>query len=83
MQLREKERCIQNEQIHLVAPWRDHGIGGALIKDIIARAQASGRAVELSVMRGNPAIRLYNRLGFRLVGEDPEKLHMRRKATAR
>ena len=31
----------------------------------------------LNVMRGNPAINLYLRLGFRVTGSDHEKTHMR------
>jgi hypothetical protein len=36
-----------------------------------------GRPVALNVIRGNPALSLYRRLGFRVVGGDAEKLHMR------
>jgi ribosomal protein S18 acetylase RimI-like enzyme len=83
MQVLEAKDRIEIEQLHLVGPYRNRGLGRKLIEDIFARAQATNRAVELSVIRGNPAIRLYRRLGFRLVGEEPEKLHMRWEATAR
>jgi hypothetical protein len=36
-----------------------------------------GRPVSLNVIRGNPAISLYRRLDFRIVGEDKEKIRMR------
>jgi ribosomal protein S18 acetylase RimI-like enzyme len=43
---------------------RGRGHGGALLRDLIAAARASRRGVGLSVRHGNPARRLYERLGF-------------------
>ncbi len=37
---------------------------------IIQDAQAAHADVALSVLKANPALRLYERLGFRVVGED-------------
>jgi ribosomal protein S18 acetylase RimI-like enzyme len=52
-----------------VAPaWRGHGIGTALLDELIARARANGlRAISLSVESGNRARALYERAGFRVV----------------
>jgi ribosomal protein S18 acetylase RimI-like enzyme len=77
LQVRNAKDPIHIGQLHLIESHRNCGIGGRLIADILARAKESARPVELNVIRGNPAIHLYQRLGFRLVGEDPEKLHMR------
>jgi ribosomal protein S18 acetylase RimI-like enzyme len=77
MQVLDAEDRIYIEQLHLLAPYRNRGVGRTLIADIFSRALASNRPVELSVIRGNPAIRLYGRLGFRLIAEEPEKLRMR------
>ena len=65
------------DQIHLVDRFRGRGIGTRLIEGLLARARVMGTAVALNVIRGNPAISLYHRLGFRVVGEDKEKLRMR------
>jgi ribosomal protein S18 acetylase RimI-like enzyme len=35
-------------------------------------------ASQLQVIKGNPAKRLYDRLGFEVVGEDDQHFHMRR-----
>jgi ribosomal protein S18 acetylase RimI-like enzyme len=43
---------------------RGRGLGGALMRDILARARTEGRAVSVHVEDGNPARRLYERLGF-------------------
>lgn len=48
----------------LIAPeWRGRGIGGALLAALLAQA---GCEVALNVAKGNPARRLYERLGFRV-----------------
>jgi ribosomal protein S18 acetylase RimI-like enzyme len=64
--------------ILISAPFRDRGIGTRLIEGLRERARASGKPLTLNVMRGNVrAIALYQRLGFRTVGGDEERLHMR------
>lgn len=50
---------------------RGRGIGGALLRRLIERAEVAGvAALSLSVEDGNPAVRLYQRLGFIEVGRD-------------
>ena len=58
-------------QIQLLPAAQGRGLGAALIRDLLAdaAAAAAGIAVELSVLKANPAQRLYARLGFRPVGE--------------
>jgi ribosomal protein S18 acetylase RimI-like enzyme len=45
---------------------------------LIEEATRSQRAVYLAVVKINPARRLYERLGFRVTGEDQHKVYMRR-----
>jgi ribosomal protein S18 acetylase RimI-like enzyme len=40
------------------------GLGAALLGDLIAEAEAAGKAVTIHVEKHNPATRLYRRLGF-------------------
>ena len=56
-------------QIQLLPAAQGRGLGAALIRELLADAAAAGVAVELSVLKANPAQRLYARLGFRVVGE--------------
>lgn len=56
--------------IALLPEWCGRGIGSALLADVLAEADASGRDVGLFVERWNPAKRLYERLGFTEVGSD-------------
>jgi len=63
--------------IELIAAERNRGIGTATLGALLALAQAENRAVELLVLKHNPAQRLYARLGFRIVGSDAARFTMR------
>jgi ribosomal protein S18 acetylase RimI-like enzyme len=63
-------------QIHLIDGFRGRGIGSTLIGVELKRGAESGRPVTLDVMHGNPARRLYVKLGFESTGQDPDKEHM-------
>jgi GNAT superfamily N-acetyltransferase len=53
------------------------GIGKVVIKLVTEEALRDGKAVALDVVKINPARRLYERLGFEIVGEEEHKFHMR------
>jgi hypothetical protein len=40
------------------------------------KAASKGKPLHLSMIKGNPAITLYQRLGFAFCGEDDIKFHM-------
>ena len=63
-------------QIHLVDGFRGRGIGSTLIRAELKRGAESDRPVTLDVMHGNPARRLYMKLGFESTGKDPDKEQM-------
>ena len=50
--------------IALVPEQRNSGLGTALLKDLLDEAQAVGLPVKIHVEKFNPAMRLYQRLGF-------------------
>ncbi|MBD0785760.1 GNAT family N-acetyltransferase [Vibrio sp. Y2-5] len=56
-------------QIQLHPNYQNKGIAHRLISGLISKAAASGSTVGLSVVKTNPAQRLYSRLGFERVGE--------------
>jgi len=66
--------------IELIAAERNRGMGTAIIRALLALAQAEGRAVELLVLKHNPAQRLYARLGFRIIADDGARFAMRAEA---
>jgi ribosomal protein S18 acetylase RimI-like enzyme len=64
------ESVIRLVDISLLPEHRGRGIGGRLLGELLAEADSTGKPVRLMVERGNPARRLYLRLGFRVLNED-------------
>ena len=50
--------------ISLLADARAQGVGTALLQSVCALAHSAGKAVQIHVEKFNPALRLYQRLGF-------------------
>ncbi len=75
LQISETEREICLYQIHIGPAYRSRGIGTELMQDLLTRAR--DRPVSLYVVRNNPAKAFYERLGFKVVGEDETKIHMK------
>ena len=60
--------------ISLCEQYRNHGIGGAMMHQMIGDLRDAGYArASLSVQKENPALRLYERLGFRIVGDGADE----------
>lgn len=53
--------------IALLPEHRGRGLGSAMLRDLLDEARAAGLPVRIHVEQFNPAMRLYLRLGFRLV----------------
>ena len=65
----EWEKEFRIVDIALLPEHRRKGIGGAILKEIIERAFAVGKAVSIHVEQYNPAMHLYERLGFEMIDE--------------
>ena len=60
--------------ISLFEPYRGMGIGSTMMKQMLDELGRAGYArTSLSVQKANPALRLYERLGFRIVGEGADE----------
>jgi len=55
---------IRIVDIALLPPSRNAGIGSAILRDLLAEAAAAHQPVHIHVEKFNPALRLYERLGF-------------------
>lgn len=54
--------------------YRGRGVGSALMRGMLAELEEAGyERASLSVQKANPALRLYERLGFRIVGDGAHK----------
>jgi GNAT superfamily N-acetyltransferase len=65
-------------QMFVDGPFQRRGIGTEVVKRLISEANELNLAMRLNVVRINPARRLYERLGFRVVSEDDRKFYMKR-----
>jgi ribosomal protein S18 acetylase RimI-like enzyme len=72
------DEAIPELSIAVLPGHRNRGLGSAMLRDLLARADAGCPAVSLSVSASNPARRLYERLGFRIVSDDGDAILMRR-----
>jgi ribosomal protein S18 acetylase RimI-like enzyme len=55
---------IRLVDIALMPQWRGSGIGTRLLRDVLERGRRAGKPVTIHVEAYNPALRLYERLGF-------------------
>jgi len=63
--------------LYVVPSMQGQGIGTRVLRCLLASAKYQSKVLTLAVMKINPAIRLYERLGFRITHEDEYKLYMR------
>ena len=67
---------IRIVDIALLPAYRGTGIGTAMLRDLLAEANAAGKPVRIHVERDNPALRLYQRLGFEMIEDKGVYLFM-------
>ena len=71
-------REIRIVDIALLSVHRGRGVGSRLLQRVLDRGDAAGKPVSIHVERMNPALRLYQRLGFQLVEDKGVYLLMSR-----
>ena len=82
LQMAPEGDAIFLKQLFVDAPLRGRGIGTLVMHRLIDEATRAGRATTLGVVKTNPALRLYQRLGFAVTHEDERKLYIRRERDA-
>jgi len=70
------EREITLVDIALLPQYRNAGIGSKLLRDLLAEASLTKIPVRLHVFQTNPALRLYERLGFSRVNDQSAHVEM-------
>jgi ribosomal protein S18 acetylase RimI-like enzyme len=53
----------------LLPEYCNRGIGSTLLRQLQSEAAAAGKPLRIHVERFNPALRLYERLGFRVIDD--------------
>jgi ribosomal protein S18 acetylase RimI-like enzyme len=79
-QIKEFPSEILLQQIFVAPAHQRQGIGTETIRQLLARFGKKRKPIVLTVLKNNPARRLYERLGFSVVGEIGVKFVMRRDA---
>jgi GNAT superfamily N-acetyltransferase len=74
---------IRIVDVSLLPAFRGRGVGTGLLKDLQEEADATGKVLTIHVEKFNPALRLYERLGFVPVQDKEVYLLMEWKAPAR
>ncbi len=64
-------------QLFIRSEFQGKGIGTQVMHRIIDEGRAIEKAITLGVVKTNPALRLYTRLGFLITHEDERKYYMR------
>jgi GrpB-like predicted nucleotidyltransferase (UPF0157 family)/GNAT superfamily N-acetyltransferase len=65
-------------QVQLRPSLQGQGFGTKLLKELVSEAQAANAHLRLSVLKANPARRLYERMGFVVVAEQANAFEMQR-----
>ena len=73
---KELENHIQLDQLFVLPEYQRDGIGTELVRQMLQRAKELEVPVRLRVLRVNPAKRLYERMGFFVTSEEPERFYM-------
>jgi GNAT superfamily N-acetyltransferase len=63
-------------EIYLTPELQGQGLGSEIIQGILSSARERSKPVRLRVLRVNPVLSLYLRLGFELCGEDKRHIQM-------
>jgi ribosomal protein S18 acetylase RimI-like enzyme len=66
------------QQMFVSPAYQGRGIGSKVLETLLHRWESIGKPVVLTVLKNNPARRLYERHGFTVVGEVGVKWQMRR-----
>ncbi|MGQ0580406.1 MAG: GNAT family N-acetyltransferase [Reyranella sp.] len=77
LQVEETGGSVQLRHLYLAAPMRNRGLGSAFLVWMKDRADRKRKDLVLEVMTNNPAQRLYERLGFKPLTTEGNKLTMR------
>ena len=78
MQSAREDEGLYLGQIYIDVDFQCRGIGTEIVRGLVYQATQAGLSVTLSVVKTNPARRLYERLGFHITHEDDRKFYMRR-----
>lgn len=78
VKFRETDGVIELMQLQVLPEYQGKGIGQAVLDGLPEQAGGRCGRISLTVLKKNPALRLYQRNGFVIVSEDDYEFHMER-----
>lgn len=79
--VREEDGAIILDRFCIERRHQNKGIGAAVMQKVFEEPFCQGKTIRLDVLRKNPAIRLYERLGFVFISEDDKLAYFQRRPT--
>jgi len=61
---------IKIDEMYIIPQHQNKGIGSILVRKVISDAESKNLTAQLRVFKINPAVKLYERLGFQIYDED-------------
>lgn len=77
LQVQETRFVVELKQLYILPAMRNRGLGTSFLGWMKERADRKRKDLTLEVMANNPAVRLYERLGFKPVTTANNKITMR------
>jgi ribosomal protein S18 acetylase RimI-like enzyme len=76
VQVVESADTIYLGQLYVTPSSQNRGIGTTILRELTDKARREGKTLTLDVMKNNRSRALYERLGFRVIGQSEHKLKM-------
>ena len=83
VQVVESLETIYLGQLYVTPSSQNRGVGTAILHELTDKARREGKTLTLDVMKNNRSRELYERLGFRVIGQSQHKLKMQWRRAAR
>ena len=74
--LQEFNSHFQLREIQIHPDHQNQGIGSSILLDLTERSVTDGKELRLRVLKSSFAVKLYEKLGFKIVGESDVQFHM-------
>lgn len=74
--LEKKDNAVRIINLGMLKEFRSQGIGTEILQDIISFANSNCLSVILHVQNSNPALYLYKRMGFEVIGDTSGIYHL-------
>jgi ribosomal protein S18 acetylase RimI-like enzyme len=74
--IRHDDKLLFLEYVAILPGYQNQGLGSEVVRGVLRSAAERGVPVGLSVLKANPARKLYERMGFQTIGSDEFRYYM-------